>query len=123
MKQFKVYENPLGNYEAVKQGWSWVAFFFTAIWAMIAKMWGLGIGILVGMFILGMIIGASGTIFQGGEALINIVGIVVGMVFGINGNKWRESSLSGRGYELKDTVTAANKEGAIALYVKESNNT
>lgn len=59
MKQYKIYANPQGTYEAVKQGWSWPAFFFSFIWAMVKKMWGLGVGVLVAFFALGFVIGLS----------------------------------------------------------------
>ena len=45
-----------------------------------------------------------------------LAAIMVKIVFGINGNSWRESSLTNRGYKFKDTVTAANPDGAIAQY-------
>jgi len=47
---------------------------------------------------------------------------VISLIFGIYGNKWRENNLPTRGYDYKETVTAANPEGAIALYMKEKNN-
>jgi len=119
MKQYKVYVNPQGSHEAVKQGWSWPAFFFSFIWAMIKKMWGLGVGILVAFVVLGFIIGASGA-GKGGDALINIAAIIANIIFGVNGNKWRENNLPTRGYEYKETVTAENPEGAVALYIKEN---
>ena len=119
MKQFKIYVNPQGYYEAVKQGWSWPAFFFSFIWAMVKKMWGLGVSVFIGFFVFGFIVGVSES-GAGGDALINIVSIIANIIFGINGNKWRENNLSKRGYEYKDTVTAANTEAAVALYVKEN---
>lgn len=117
MKQYKVFKHPSGAIEAVKQGWSWPAFFFSFIWAMVKKMWPLGIGVLIGFFVLGMVVGAAGG-GNGGEALINIAAIISNVVFGLNGNAWREANLHSRGYELEDTVTAANPEGAVALYLK-----
>ena len=119
MKEYKIYANPQSNYEAVKQGWSWPAFFFSFIWAMVKRMWGIGAGIFIGVFVFGFIVGASGA-GPGGDALINLVSIIINIIFGINGNKWRETNLPARGYELKDTVSAANPEGAVALYIKES---
>ncbi|AEI14129.1 Protein of unknown function DUF2506 [Flexistipes sinusarabici DSM 4947] len=119
MKQYKIYANPQGNYEAVKQGWSWPAFFFSFIWAMVKKMWGLGVGVLIAFLVLGFIIGASGS-GSGGDALIRVASIIVKIIFGVNGNKWRESNLPKRGYEYKETVAAANPEGAVALYMKEN---
>ena len=41
MKTYKIFKNPTGQYEAVKQGWSWPAFFFGGIWACVKKIWGL----------------------------------------------------------------------------------
>lgn len=119
MKQYKIFANPQGTYEAVKQGWSWPAFFFGSIWAMVKKMWGIGVGVLVCIFVLGFVVGASGS-GQGGEALINILSIIINIVFGFNGNKWRESNLSSRGFEFKDTVTAANPKGAIEQQIEKS---
>ena len=120
MKQFKVYMNPLGSYEAVKQGWSWPGFFFGIVWALFKKMWALGFGILGAFFILGLIGGAvGGDLEKGIDAITSIGGIVLSIVFGVNGNNWREKNLISRGFDFKDTVSAANSEGAIALYVKE----
>lgn len=120
MKQYKVFKHPAGSHEAVKQGWSWPAFFFSFIWAMVKKMWGLGVGVLIGTFVLGFFVGAAG-MGEGGDALINILAIILNVIFGLKGNAWREKNLASRGFELADTVTAANPEGAIALYLKGAN--
>ena len=84
---------------------------------MVKKMWGLGVGVLIGFFVLGFILGVAGG-GSGGDALINVVAIIAYIIFGINGNSWREKNLVSRGFELVDTVTAANPEGAIALHLK-----
>ena len=115
MKQYKVFKHPAGTSEAVKQGWSWPAFFFSFIWAMVKKQWALGVGVFIGAIVFGFIVGIVG----GSDAIINIFSIILNIVFGINGNSWREKNLISRGYELVDTVTAANKDGAIALYLKQ----
>lgn len=120
MKQYKIFKHPSGTSEAVKQGWSWPAFFFSFIWAMVKKQWALGVSVLIGLLVFGFIVGAAGG-DEGGGALINIVSIIINIIFGINGNSWRERNLISRGYEQVDTVTAANPEGAIALYLKTAN--
>lgn len=120
MKQYKVFRNPSGVTEAVKQGWSWPAFFFSAIWAMLKKMWGLGVGVLAGFFVLGFVLAAIAD-ESTGEAIVNVVAIIANVIFGVNGNSWREKNLVSRGFDQVDTVTAANPEGAVALYLKGAN--
>lgn len=121
MKQFKIYANPQGAYDAVKLGWSWTAFFFGFIWAFVNKMWALGFGVLAVFFVLEFIGDAAGEDLEEViEVLTSIGWLVLVITFGVNGNRWRETNLTLRGYDFKDTVTAANCEGAIALYLKAS---
>lgn len=117
MKQYNVFRHPSGTTEAVKQGWSWPGFFFNIIWAMVKKMWGLGAGVLIGFVVLNLIVGMAGG-GSGGGALISVISIITNIIFGENGNSWFEKNLATRGFEQVDTVTAANPEGAIALYLK-----
>ena len=56
----------------------------------------------------------------GGLATLISFGIYVAC--GINGNRWREKSLTNLGYDHVDTVSASNPEGAVALYLKKINN-
>lgn len=39
MKTFAVYQYPTRDFEAVKQGFSWPAFFFGPVWMLIKKLW------------------------------------------------------------------------------------
>ena len=117
MKQYKVFKHPAGLTEAVKQGWSWPAFFFGSFWAMAKKMWGIGIGVLIGFLVFGMIVAVMGG-GSGGEGLINFIALVANIIFGVKGNSWREKNLASRGFDQVDTVTAANPEGAVASYLK-----
>lgn len=118
MKEYKIYSNPQGNHEAVKQGWSWPAFFLGFIWAMFKKMWGIGFGVLAAFLLLGFFLGFSGA-ESSGDALINICSLVAAIIFGMQGNKWRESHLPTRGYDFEGTVSASNPEGAVAMYLRE----
>lgn len=120
MKQFKIFENPQSRIEAVKQGWSWPAFFFTIIWSFVKKMYALGSILLVAFFVGGVISAAAGG--QAEEALDSLVGIaqiILSVVFGVNANRWRENNLQKRGFDYKTTVSAANAEGAAAWYMKQ----
>jgi hypothetical protein len=112
MKQYKIFKHPSGATEAVKQGWSWPAFLFSFLWAMVKKMWAIGIG----LFILSAIfISMAG---KEAHILINGISVVVSVIFGIYGNSWREKNLESRGYEMKGTVTAAKPEEALAMFIK-----
>ena len=118
MKQYKIFQDSSGNREAVKQGWSWPAFFFSFIWAFAKKQWVLGVAFIIGALVFGSIVGAVGAVGggEGPDALINIASIVISIVFGMNGNSWREKNLVARGYEQTDTVTAASHEDAVAMH-------
>lgn len=120
MKQYKIFRHPAGPSEAVKQGWSWPGFFFAAIWALCKKMWALGLGTFGAFFVAGVILGATmGSNSDGAiDGIINLLAFVACIVYGANGNAWREQNLASRGFELVDTVTASNPEGAIALHLK-----
>ena len=109
MKQFKIYANPQRSYEAVKQGWSWPAFCFGFIWALVKKMWALGFGVLGVFLFLGFIGGeAGGGLEQAINVITSIGGLILGIVLGVNGNKWRETNLISRGFNSKDTITASD---------------
>ncbi len=84
MKQFKIFKHPSGSIEAVKQGWSWPAFLFSFVWAMVKKMWAIGIGLFVLSLIFISMVGHEA------DLLINGISIVVSVIFGIYGNSWRE---------------------------------
>ncbi|OCG07622.1 hypothetical protein A9G13_05175 [Gilliamella sp. wkB178] len=127
MKSYKVFQHPDGRIEAVKQGWSWPAFFFGIIWAIIKRLWGL-VGILCGLAVLLFFISlafdpisSSGYYSQSQlqsaaalDSFLNILAIVVSIVLGRQGNKLRELNLTKKGYQLIHTVDAENPDKAIA---------
>ena len=119
MKQFKVYANPQGCYEAVQQGWSWTAFSFGPFWVLTKKMWALGFGVIGVSIVLGGIAVAS-IGMEHANLIINVGSVVQCVVFGAYGSKWQKNNLESRGFVFKDTGTAANAKGAIELYMKNS---
>ena len=120
MKHYKIFEHPAGNIEAVKLGWSWPAFFFGFLWALAKRMWGLG-GCLFAAFFFAESFDAS--VHEALDGLITAAALVLAFIFGLNGNRWRENNLQSRGYDYKETQTAANPDGATALYLKQKSNT
>ena len=118
MKVFKIYVNPQGSYEAVKQGWSWPAWLFGVIWSLTKRLWALSVGVLLSFFILRFIASAGGDIGKAIDVFMTLGGLVIGICFGAYGNQWREANLLSRGFEYKGDVSAASSESAIAAYLK-----
>lgn len=114
MKQFKIFKNPMRQYEAVKIGWSWPGFFFTWIWAAVKGLWSIFAGLLALSIAMAIIGAASPDI----AALSWIVGLGISLALGSNGNAMRETNLTGRGYRLQKIVVASTPEGAIAVYLE-----
>jgi len=126
MKKFKIFKNPQGVIEVVKVGWSWPAFFFTFIWAMIKKMYLVGIGGLILFGIVGEIFDTIiGKLLPNPTSQFRVfwenapVGTGIGVLFALYGNLWREKNLVSRGFEFVDIVHADNVEGAINKFSEE----
>jgi len=120
MKEFAIYKNPIGQFEAVKKGFSWPGFFFAAIWAFVKKMWAIGGATIGVVFVVFFVLAMAGVDEYSLNMFTNIVNLAVALFFGIMGNQLREKNLNDRGFELVDTVQAANSEGAIAIYVRDN---
>lgn len=114
MNKYKIYKHPVGNMEAVKQGWSWPAFFLSSFWAMYKKMWGLGFGVLILTIFIYIVLGTSRSFFSFADA----ASIVVSFFFGISGNDWLLANLESRGFDYMETVRASSPDGAIAVHLK-----
>lgn len=122
MKQFNIYANSRGGYEAVKQGWCWPAFFFGIFWAFVKRMWLLGLGVIGAFILLGALEAViedyvSESVGQQLDQFANLLSFGVWVAFGVSGNRWREKNLLSRGFELKGAVTADSGASAVALYV------
>lgn len=117
MKQYKVFTHPSGQREAVKQGWSWPGLFFAGIWALVKRMWGIGIGVFALSFGLGTVMDLvlepeAAAVFSA------VVGLIIPIFFGAYGNGWRESNLRVRGFTTDGQIVhAPNPDGAIAEYL------
>lgn len=120
MKTFRVYRHPTQGYEAVKQGFSWPAFFFGIIWMLVKGLWGhAGLWFLayVGLSLIEAVTDAAQS---EPEAQILVYLMLLGGYFALwlvpafKGNSWRVANLTKRGYELIGQVNAETPEAAIA---------
>lgn len=123
MKEYKVFLHTSGKVEAVKQGWSWPAFFFPLIWALVKRMWGLAFGLFLAILILDAVLIHAGVSKRTTDVLVSIAIIAASIVFGINGNYWREKKLLSRGFEFRGKVTARNRKTALAMIEKGDHST
>lgn len=117
MKQYKVFRQPCGNTEAVKQGWSCPASLFSFFWAPLKKLWALGVGGLVATAALAYGV-ALATDANVAASFMNLVLAVVSVVFGVKGNAWREANLIKRGYKPVGIVFAADAKAATENALK-----
>ncbi|MSU61257.1 MAG: DUF2628 domain-containing protein [Pedosphaera sp.] len=110
MKTYKVFAR--GNETvAVKQGWSWPAFFLQWIWAFSRKLAVIG-GITLAVNIVVLVIPVKN--------LNNPYLVIAGVIFGLKGNKWREASLLKSGFSDKGTVQANNPAEAESNFKSSS---
>lgn len=99
MKTYKIYGKN-GETIAVKQGWSWTAFFFSWLWAFTKKLMLAGIiGLLCNAFMVPF-----------GIAPYVVIG---GIIFGWKGNQWWQDKLIKNGYTFQRTVQASNQQQAL----------
>jgi hypothetical protein len=115
MRQFKVFTHMAGEIQAIKVGFCWPAFLFGGFWAMFAKLWVIGIAALIAGIALH--IESKYSQLPGIRILLNFASFYINLVLGLKGNKWRESNLVARGFEFQNTVSAANKNGAVDLFL------
>lgn len=122
MHNFKIYYHPLKKYKAVKDGWSWPAFFFTSIWAITKGMWKVvGVTFLAIFFFIATLNEFEKEIF-GYLPYVRIIGkVLISLIFGVNGNEWVETYLNDHGFDFKGSIYAKNKDSAISEYFNKAN--
>lgn len=101
MRKSKIYVR--GEHtEAVKQGWSWPAFFFAPLWALVKGLWIHAIAFVAavyGMFFVTIHFVES---LPALELLPGLFTVALWILFGALGNKWREQRLRLKGYTLSN---------------------
>src|ERR1035441_8573641 len=113
MKQYRIFENEVGRIEAVKQGWSWPAFFFTFIWTFVKRLYVAGATVLGGVIVVMLLSWKADELFTMGDKsarsldqLCESARWIIMVLLGVNGNELRERNLLQRGYILRGVVAA-----------------
>ena len=131
MYTYNIYQSPLYTFEAVKQGWSWPAFFFAQYWALVKNLWFVAIAVF---FIQGFLLNTYAAFALGDlqlpqeqlimelqPALLCII-TFIGTILGFFGNKLRQHNLLRRGYKQVGVVTAENPRRALAKHMENDSN-
>jgi hypothetical protein len=114
MRTFDVYKHPTKGYEAVKQGFSWPAFFFTIIWTFVKRLWGHGLAIMGILMVLIIMETAFTESRNEGAAMLALLGqFGLFAVAGFNGNDWRRRNLAKRGYLRVASVSGETPDSAV----------
>jgi len=120
MKTFVVYEHKNLPTQFVKQGWGWPAFFFMCFWALVKRMWSLGISITIIYIAIYVVqLNNYGSSFDTFTPF-DLLGLILCLVFGIKGNQWRENDLLNLGYKRAEVITTRNITLAEAQYSAKS---
>mgnify|MGYP003651840536 FL=1 len=124
MKSFNVYERN-ESYKAVKNGWSWPAFFFGSVWAMCMQLWLIGLIIFPVQLLLHMLINtlvemSRNTTGSYAESInlvlffLILIPVLIRLIFGLYGNSWKRKRLEKSSYRLVKKTYADNKNKAIS---------
>lgn len=116
MKNFHVFKHPTLGYQAVKQGFSWPAFFFNWIWAFVKRMWGEGfvfLGVNIVLTLIEKLFEREGS--NAGILIILFAQIGFFIFIGVKANEWRRNELTKRGFKLISLQVAETPDAAIAL--------
>ena len=123
MKHYKIFENEVGRREAVKQGWSWPAFFFVFIWAFVKRLYVAGAIVLGGVIVVMLLSWKADELFTMGDKsarsldqLCESARWIIMVLLGVNGNELRERNLLQRGYILRGVVAALSPSEALASH-------
>lgn len=121
MRTFEVFTHTEKGNEAVKKGFSWPGFFFGFIWAFVKGLPGIGFLLIiaaVGLRVLEAVAVAERS--SGMMVFVALLYLAVLLVVGFQGNNWRRSKLTQKGYILTKAIDAANPDAAIATTPRDA---
>ncbi|WP_052813216.1 DUF2628 domain-containing protein [Desulfonatronum thioautotrophicum] len=120
-RKYNIFEHPEQGRQAVKQGFSWPAFFLGIIWMSVKGLWkffGIWLAlILVMMFVENAV--KSMEIDAWLKPFVNfaILTVYMGIMLypALKGNEWRGRKLLEKGFVWKGTVEATSPASALAV--------
>lgn len=118
MNRYRVYKHPVGTIEAVKQGWSWPAFFLSSFWAIYKKIYFYGFAALVLCLVSYALFESTATSIS----FADLISLLTCFIFAISGNDWLTLNLESRGFDYMETVVASTADAAIGIHLRNEAN-
>ena len=120
MKKFDIYFHSSVGYQAVKQGFSWPAFFFTWIWAFYHRLVGSGLAILsVTFFFLPFAYIYNNEGNTGAALILLLINLGFVILFGEQGNNWISQNLLHKGFNFVKKISASSTQNAVDSVAKQ----
>jgi hypothetical protein len=117
MAQYDLFKDPVGHIKAVKHGWSWPAFLFTAIWALVK---GMSVRFVL-LFVVEVLLLALAQI-SGFLAMISwTIDLGISVYFGMYGNEMYLHFIERRGYQFANRVVASSPGKAVSAFSPPEN--
>ncbi|MCB9782933.1 MAG: signal peptidase I [Candidatus Omnitrophica bacterium] len=114
MRIYRIFEHPDKGRRAVKEGFSWPAYFFSPFWALFKGLW------LISFATLFLIITIQSVLYIGDESVglwWKLQGVassfILGILFGVFGNHWVCEKWNRKGFILLGKVEAITGRAAI----------
>ena len=108
--------DPESEFFVIKEGFSWSALVFTALWALWHRMWLVSILLLAA----GAALELAFTISGADDFAALSIGLGYSLLVGFGANDWRRWTLARRGIALMGIVAAADAEAALHRYVERN---
>jgi len=105
--------DPEPDVRVVKEGFNWLAFVFSVLWAVVKGYWWVAFGVLVCSLTISLLLGVFGLDLFG-QAVVNIA---FNLLLGVYANDLARWTLSKRGFVEEEVVSAVSYDHALQTYV------
>ena len=124
MTTYTIYSHPELGHKAVKNGFSWPAFLFGIIWAMVKGLWWL---VLVWLGVIFAVMALQSLLLEAAghgaalqiSLLFNLVTLGAMVWVGSVANLWVSNSLLSRGYTQVGEINARAPDQAVERYLAQ----
>ena len=123
MSAFRIYQNSENKVKAVKDGFSWPAFFFSIFWLFVRGLYLYGFILVIATLIIAFLIPIIFTKIteQYFSFILNLFGIGMSIFLGIIGNRLQVNLLEKKGYKIVMNTLAHDSWQALKIFYNIGN--